>query len=69
MLQIDWGEADLSNSCVLLLNSVESIDIAVVTLNVVDLRWVIEVFAVVQDLELGLGVLLRTKGSQEEERQ
>lgn len=38
--------------------SVECIDIAVVTFYVVDFDWVVKVLAVVEDLQLGLWILL-----------
>lgn len=50
MLQIDRGEAQFPDCGVLFLNTVEGVDVAIVTLYVVDFDWVVEVFAVVEDL-------------------
>ncbi len=57
MLEEDGDEAQLFDGGVFLLDAVESIDVAVICNNVVSLDGVVEVFAVIQDLEFSLWVL------------
>ena len=57
VLEEDGDEAQLFDGGVFLLDAVECIDIAVICNNVVSLDGVVEVFAVIQDLEFGLWVL------------
>jgi hypothetical protein len=50
VLQIDWSQTKLPYGCVLFLNAIEGVDVAIVTSYEMDFDWVVEVFAVVEDL-------------------